>query len=108
MLRNMLGVFIRPTFAYIDPATTAMVTQIVAGVFISLGVAFGVFRRKIIIFFKNLHVKREKRKIERRAGKTKQSGVTENTVNAGNDEKTEKTVNTENTENTVYTEEHLK
>jgi len=37
--------------AYIDPATTAMLTQIIAGVFITLGVVFGVFRRKIIMFF---------------------------------------------------------
>lgn len=52
-------------YAYVDPATTAMITQIVAGIFISAGVAFGVFRRKIILFFKNISVKRMKRKIEK-------------------------------------------
>ena len=57
--------------AYIDPATTAMLTQIIAGVFITLGVVFGVFRRKIIIFFKNMSVNREKRKIEKQAAKNK-------------------------------------
>ena len=51
--------------AYIDPATTAMLTQIIAGIFITLGVVFGVFRRKIILFFKNMSVNRTKRKIER-------------------------------------------
>ena len=51
--------------AYIDPATTAMLTQIVAGVFITLGVVFGVFRRRIIMFFKNISVKRTQRKIEK-------------------------------------------
>jgi len=51
--------------AYIDPATTAMLTQIIAGVFITLGVVFGVFRRKIILFFKNMSVNRTKRKIEK-------------------------------------------
>jgi len=53
--------------AYIDPATTAMLTQIVAGVFITLGVVFGVFRRKIVLFFKNISVNRTKRKIERQS-----------------------------------------
>jgi uncharacterized membrane protein len=51
--------------AYVDPATTAMLTQIVAGVFITLGVVFGVFRRKIMLFFRNLSVMRAKRKIEK-------------------------------------------
>ena len=55
--------------AYIDPATTAMLTQIIAGVFITLGVVFGVFRRKIIMFFKNMSVNRTKRKIEKEAEK---------------------------------------
>jgi len=57
--------------AYIDPATTAMITQIVAGLFITLGVAFGIFRRKIIMFFKNMSVKRTQRKIEKEAQKNK-------------------------------------
>jgi len=51
--------------AYIDPATTAMLTQIIAGALITLGVVFGVFRRKIIMFFKNASVNRTKRKIEK-------------------------------------------
>jgi uncharacterized protein YacL len=58
-----------PVYAYIDPGTTAIITQIVAGIFISLGVAFGVFRQKIFIFFKNLQVKAIKRKIEKQAKK---------------------------------------
>ena len=52
--------------AYIDPATTSMVVQIVAGVLISLGFAIGLFRRKIAMFFKNLKVKTEAKKIERK------------------------------------------
>ena len=59
-----------PAYAYVDPATTAMITQIVAGIFISLGVALGLFRRKIILFFKNLSVKHLQRKIERQNRKT--------------------------------------
>ena len=51
--------------AYIDPATTAMLTQIIAGFFITLGVVFGLFRRKIMLFFKNISVNQTKRKIEK-------------------------------------------
>jgi len=64
---NML--FTTQALAYIDPATTAMLTQIVAGVFITLGVVFGVFRRKIVMFFKDMSVKRTQRKIEKQAEK---------------------------------------
>jgi len=59
--------------AYIDPATTAMLTQIIAGVFITLGVVFGVFRRKIILFFKNMSVNRMKKKIEKQNAKKEKS-----------------------------------
>ena len=61
--------FTLPVSAYIDPATTAMLTQIIAGIFITLGVVFGVFRRKIILFFKNMSVNRAKRKIEKQTEK---------------------------------------
>ena len=63
--------FTTPVYAYIDPATTAMITQIVAGIFISAGVAFGMFRQKIILFFKNVSVKRIQRKIEKQNRKAK-------------------------------------
>ena len=66
--------FTLPASAYIDPATTAMITQIVAGIFISAGVLFGVFRRKVILFFKNISVKRTQRKIERRNRRTGNRG----------------------------------
>ena len=62
--------FISPAYAYIDPATTAMLTQIVAGILISLGVAFGIFRHKIIFFFKNMRVNYLQRKIEKQNRKT--------------------------------------
>ena len=51
--------------AYIDPTTTAMVAQIVAGAFISLGVGATVFRRKLSLFFKNIWVKSQANKIKR-------------------------------------------
>jgi len=52
---------------YIDPATTAMVTQIVAGVVISVGVAVGLFWRKIVLFLQNLSIKRTQKSIEKHA-----------------------------------------
>lgn len=44
-------------YAYIDPATTAILTQIIAGVCISASVAIGLFWRKISVFFKMIFVK---------------------------------------------------
>ena len=56
--------------AYIDPAATAMLSSIIAGIFISAGVLFGVYRRRIMLFFKNMSVKRTRRKIENEQKKT--------------------------------------
>jgi hypothetical protein len=50
---------------YIDPATTAMVTQIVAGIVISVGVAVGLFWRKIVLLFQNMRIKRTQKQIEK-------------------------------------------
>jgi len=53
------------TLAYIDPTTTAMLTQIIAGIFISLGLALGIFRQKVVMFFRNLKVMVIRKKIEK-------------------------------------------
>ncbi len=45
------------TLCYIDPASTALIWQVLAGIFISLGVVLGVFWRKISTFFKSVWVK---------------------------------------------------
>lgn len=50
--------------AYIDPATTTQIIQIFAALAITIGVTFGVFRRKIVVYFKNLSVKRMEKKIK--------------------------------------------
>ena len=42
---------------YIDPASTALIWQILAGVFITLGVVFGIWWTKIKTFFKGAWVK---------------------------------------------------
>ena len=46
---NLLG--------YIDPASTALIWQILAGVFITIGVVFAIWWRKITTFFKSILVK---------------------------------------------------
>lgn len=55
--------------AYIDPATTSMITQIVAGIFISLGFALGIFRQKVILFFKNLWISTKAKRIKKSSEK---------------------------------------
>ena len=65
--------FTQTAYAYVDPATTAMVVQIVSGIFISLGIAFGVFRGKIFVFFRTLKVKLTQKKIEK-SQKDKKNG----------------------------------
>lgn len=45
--------------AYIDPSAMTYVIQAVAGVFIAGGAAIGVFRHRIIRFFKNLKNKKK-------------------------------------------------
>jgi hypothetical protein len=64
--------------AYIDPATTAMLTQIIAGALISLGLVFGIFRQRIIMFFKNRKVKRLQKQIEKEQSANKTDVTSEN------------------------------
>lgn len=45
-------VFLTQTAAYVDPATTSYVIQIVVGVVIAIGTAAGIFRNKIARLFK--------------------------------------------------------
>lgn len=44
-------------FFYIDPASTALLWQILAGVLITFGVVLGIWWTKISTFFKSLFVK---------------------------------------------------
>ena len=60
--------------AYVDPSTTAMLTQIIAGIFISLGLALGIFKQKIILFFKSLKVKALHKKNEKGNKKREKAG----------------------------------
>lgn len=55
--------------AYIDPAATSYVIQIVAGVVIACGVAVGVFWKKIRMFFKNAKMKHLEKSLSKKADK---------------------------------------
>ena len=46
-------------FAYLDPGTLTYVISMVAGLFIAGGAAIAIFRRKIVLFFRNLGKKNE-------------------------------------------------
>jgi DUF1365 family protein len=63
--------FSTTAFAYIDPATTSYLIQIIAGVVISCGVVVGVFWKKIRLFFKNRKIASLEKKLTREAQKDK-------------------------------------
>ena len=55
----------RSAHAYIDPATTSYLLQIIAGVFIAAGATVAVFWRKITFYFKKQKALRARKKKER-------------------------------------------
>ena len=55
--------------AYIDPAATSYLIQIVAGLFITAGVVLGIFWKKIRLFFRGLRIKLLERKLTNQAAK---------------------------------------
>lgn len=57
------------TFMYIDPAVMAYVVQIGAGIVIACGTLFGIFRKRIVAFFKTKKYARMERKLERQQKK---------------------------------------
>ena len=57
--------------AYIDPATTGQIVAIVTGIVISLGVALGIMRTRIMMFFQKRKIARMEKKIAKET--TKQS-----------------------------------
>ncbi len=56
-------------FAYVDPAATSYILQIVAGVVIACGVAVGVFWKKIKLFFRNMKMKQIEKSLTKKADK---------------------------------------
>ena len=59
----------RPAHAYLDPAATSYIIQIVAGVFITCGVVLGIFWKKIRLFFRKLKLNALQRKLSKTAEK---------------------------------------
>ena len=55
--------------AYIDPAATSYLIQIVAGLFITAGVVLGIFWKKIRLFFRGLRIKMLEKKLTHQAAK---------------------------------------
>ncbi len=55
--------------AYIDPAATSYIVQIVAGVVIACGVTVGVFWKKIKLFFKNKKIENLEKSLSKKADK---------------------------------------
>lgn len=56
-------------YAYIDPATTTYLIQIVAGIFIAAGATIGIFWKKIKLFFRNKKMDRLEKKLTKEADK---------------------------------------
>jgi hypothetical protein len=52
-----------PAFAYLDPGTVTYVVSMIAGLFIAGGAALAIFRRKIVLFFRNLGKKDAKKDV---------------------------------------------
>ncbi len=56
----------RPVYAYIDPAASAYILQVLAGIVIAGGVSVGVFWKKIRLFFKESKLKRLEKSLEKK------------------------------------------
>lgn len=57
------------SYAYIDPATTTYLIQIVAGIFIAAGATIGIFWKKIRLFFRTQKMDRLEKKLTKEADK---------------------------------------
>lgn len=57
----------KPVYAYVDPAASAYLLQILAGIVIAAGVSVGVFWKKIKLFFKESRLKRIEKSLERKS-----------------------------------------
>ena len=55
--------------AYLDPAATSYIIQVISGVVIACGVAVGIFWKKIRLFFRKMKMKSLQRKIAKKGNK---------------------------------------
>lgn len=58
-----------PAYAYIDPATTTYLIQIVAGVFIAAGATVGIFWKRIKRYFRSKKLEHLEKKLTKDAEK---------------------------------------
>ena len=58
------------TMAYLDPAATSYIIQIISGVVIACGVTVGIFWKKIRLFFRKQKMARLEKKLAKKAGDT--------------------------------------
>ena len=56
------------TMAYLDPAATSYIIQIISGVVIACGVTVGIFWKKIRLFFRKQKINRLEKKLSKKAG----------------------------------------
>lgn len=61
--------FSMTAYAYIDPATTTYLIQIVAGVFIAAGATIGIFWKKIKLFFRRKKMEHLEKSLTKKAEK---------------------------------------
>lgn len=61
--------FSMTAYAYIDPATTTYLIQIVAGVFIAAGATIGIFWKKIKRYFRTKKMEHLEKKLTKEAEK---------------------------------------
>jgi hypothetical protein len=64
----MMLLFSLTAFAYLDPGTVTYVVSMIAGLFIAGGAALAIFRRKIVLFFRNLGKKNTKQDVPEEKG----------------------------------------
>ncbi len=63
------ALFTKTAHAYIDPATTSYLFQIVAGLFIACGASIAIFWKKIVVWIKSVMLHLEELQIRKRAEK---------------------------------------
>lgn len=64
-----MALFSFTVYAYIDPATTSYLIQIVAGVFIAAGATIGIFWKRIKRYFREKKIEHLEKSLSKKADK---------------------------------------
>ena len=62
------SMFMMNAQAYLDPAATSYIVQIISGVVIACGVTVGIFWKKIRLFFRKMRMKSLEKKLAKKSG----------------------------------------